>query len=78
MRKIAQWCFGVYCLLCISPYFISALNTIEPKLYGIPFTVWSALLLVLAGCLLMFFFSKFVWDSYTGNEAVTGERGDVK
>ena len=68
MKKIAPWLFVIYCLLCIAPYFVGSLNTIEPKWNGIPFTVWYAMLVVLSGCLLMFFYSKCVWDSYQGSE----------
>lgn len=70
MKKFAPWLFTVYFLLCISPYFISSLNSITPKLFHIPFTVWSVLLLVVMGCFLMYYLSKNVWESYDDPEEV--------
>lgn len=77
MKKIAPWLFGVYCLLCISPYFISAFNTIAPRLFGIPFTVWSIWLLVGLCCWLLRYLSNHVWESYDG-PAETKNEGDTK
>ena len=63
-KKISPWLFGVYCLLCIAPFFIPALNTIEPTIFGLPFTVFWVLLVALSGCLLIKYLSVHVWEGY--------------
>lgn len=67
MKKL-QWLFLAYAIVCHLPYFIPALNQIEPKLAGIPFTVWSVEFWMLLCCCMLAFFSKRIWDSYDGEE----------
>lgn len=62
--KKSQWLFLIYAIGCHLPYFIPALNQIEPKLAGIPFTLWSIEIWLFLCCGLLFFFSRNVWDSY--------------
>lgn len=57
-----------YFILCISPYFVNALNQINPKIFGIPFTVWSGLLIVTVFCFYLLYLSKNVWYSYDNDE----------
>ncbi|GHS97328.1 hypothetical protein AGMMS50276_17190 [Synergistales bacterium] len=63
-RTLLHWIMLPYCLYCLSPYFISALNQIEPKLLGFPFTVWPFLLIVVICCFYLNYMSKVYWDSY--------------
>ena len=69
MKKIAPWLFGVYCILCVTPFFIPALNVLHPRLFGIPFTVWSVWVLVGLCCLLLRYLSRHVWETYDGPDA---------
>lgn len=67
-RKQVQWLFLVYSVVCLLPYFIPTLNQLEPKIVGIPFTVWSIHIWMLLCCLLLNWLSKHVWDTYDGGE----------
>ncbi len=70
MKKIVQWLFAVYWVLCMLPYFIPALNQLEPHIGFIPFTVWYVFL-VMTGCSVMIYiFSKSdsIWDTYDYEE----------
>ena len=67
-KKRVQWLFLFYSIVCHLPYIIPALNRIEPKLAGVPFTVYSAFLWMLLCCCLLMWLSKNVWDSYDGGE----------
>lgn len=68
VKKYAQWLFLVFSIGCLLPYFIPALNQLEPRLFGIPFTVWSAQLWMLLCCILLKWLSLNVWDTYDGGE----------
>lgn len=67
MKKI-QWLFIIFPIGSLLPYFIPALNSISPKIAGIPFTVWSIELWLFLCCLFLLFCSRNVWDSYDGEE----------
>ncbi|MEA4961724.1 hypothetical protein [Lutispora sp.] len=76
MLRKSQWLIWiVYPLLCIAPYFIPALNQLEPYLGPLPFTQWYALLLVAIACVLLFLWSKKLWDPYDGIDKTEGEGG---
>lgn len=66
-KKFAQWLFPIYSVCCLLPYFIPALNSIEPKIAGIPFTVYSIFIWMGLCCVLLNWLSRNVWDSYDGN-----------
>lgn len=63
-RKYGFLIMVVYLVVCLSPYFINSFNQIAPKLGGIPFTVWSILVVVLLFCVFLYYMSKFVWFHY--------------
>lgn len=67
-KKHAQWLFPFYSVCCLLPYFVPALNSIEPKIAGIPFTVYSINIWMLLCCFLLNWLSRHVWDSYDGGE----------
>lgn len=67
-KKNVQWLFLVYAIVCLFPYFIPALNQVDPKFLGIPFTVYSINIWMALCCILLNWLSKNVWDSYTGGE----------
>lgn len=68
MKKLGPWLFYLYCVLCAAPYFVPALNRLEPKLFGIPFTITYVWVLVGLCCWLLYYLAKNVWDSYTPDE----------
>lgn len=70
-KKNVQWLFLVYSIGCLLPYFIPALNQIEPKLFGIPFTLYSIYIWMGLCCVLLNWLSHHVWDSYDGEEEDT-------
>ena len=67
-KKYALWLFLVYAIACHLPFFVPALNQLEPSIIGIPFTVWSIHVVMLLCCLLLYWLSKNVWDTYDGGE----------
>jgi Protein of unknown function (DUF3311). len=67
-KKNVQWLFLVYAIVCLFPYFIPALNQVDPKILGVPFTVYSINIWMALCCILLNWLSKNVWDSYTGGE----------
>lgn len=66
-KKHMQWLFLVFSIGCLLPYFIPALNQLEPRIFGIPFTVWSVNLWMLLCCGLLKWLSLNVWDTYDGD-----------
>lgn len=71
-NKKANWLFGLYCFLCITPFLVPALNRIEPWFLGMPFNVWSVLLLAFLCCCLIKYLSVHVWDSYDAHDEEGG------
>jgi len=67
-KKKTLWLFLIYAIGCLTPYFIPALNQVEPWICGIPFTVYSIFIWMAFCCGLLNYLSKHVWDSYDDNE----------
>jgi hypothetical protein len=67
-RKLGFIITALYLLVCLAPYFIDGLNSITPKLFGVPFTVWSILVVVVLYCIFLFYMSKNVWYHYDDEE----------
>ena len=63
LRKL-QWITVLYIIGILSPYFVPAMNQLDPHLGAIPFTVWWSILLVIIYCVLLYIWSKSVWDDY--------------
>lgn len=67
MKKgIKLYCilFAVYWFFVFSPFIFPALNRITPILFGMPFTVWYTHIVIICGCILVFWGSKKCWTSY--------------
>lgn len=67
MKKgIKLYCilFAIYWFFVFSPFIFPALNRIEPTFLGMPFTVWYIHVIIICGCLLVYFGSKYCWTSY--------------
>ncbi len=56
--------FAIYTFLVFSPFMFDGLNQIEPRLFGMPFTVWSIHAVIAAGCVLVYWGSVKAWDSF--------------
>lgn len=67
-KKNAAWLFLVYAIGCLLPYFIPALNSVDPKIAGIPFTVYSIFFWMFLCCVLLNWLSRKVWDGYDNEE----------
>ena len=66
--------FAFYLLLVFSPFIIPGLNAINPIILGTPLTMWYILVVFLVVCILVFFGSKSLWQSFDD----TDENGEVK
>lgn len=70
MTKQLFFCImTAFVLLCYAPFFVPALNRIEPWLGPFPFNVWFALLLNVAACITIFAASKKLWKVSDGAES---------
>ncbi len=67
-RKIGFFITVIYLFVCLSPYFIDGLNQITPKVFGIPFTVWSILVVAAGYCYFLYYMSKNVWYHYDDDD----------
>ena len=56
--------FAIYVFFVFSPFIIPILNVVEPMILGTPFTMWYTNLVILAGCGLVFYGSKKLWQSF--------------
>jgi len=63
-RKLGFMVLVFYIIICMSPYFVDGLNQISPKLFGIPFTIWSIMIVVTGFCIFLYYMSKNVWYHY--------------
>jgi hypothetical protein len=70
--------FAVFWFLSNTPFMFEGLNQISPWLFGMPFTVWSFYLLIIAGCLLLTWGSKSAWDSFDDCDADVNSGGVKK
>lgn len=52
-----------------SPFIIPSLNSLTPTFLGMAFTFWYTHLVIIAGCLLVYFGSKKLWTSYDDSVA---------
>ena len=68
MIKKTQWVTVLYVLAILSPFFVPSMNTIEPKLGEIPFTLWWSLLMVALYCIMLKVWSNRLWDSFDGGK----------
>lgn len=73
-KRKFQWLFLVYALGCLLPYFVPALNSVNPMLAGIPFTVVTIELWMLCGNLLLNWLSRHVWDPFSTDEEEEGKK----
>lgn len=67
MKKgIKLYCilFAIYMFIVFSPFMLPALNQIAPILFGMPFTVWYIHIVIILGCMLVFWGSRYCWTSY--------------
>ena len=67
MKKgIGLYCilFAVYWFFVFSPFMFPALNQITPTLFSVPFTVWYIHVVIIVGCILVYWGSKKCWTSY--------------
>ena len=62
--KIYLILFGIYIFLVFTPFMFNWLNQIEPRLVGMPFTVWSVHALIIVGCILVYWGSIKAWGSF--------------
>ena len=56
--------FTIYTIFVFSPFMLSGLNQITPVFLNLPFTVLYIHLIIIAGCILVYWGSKCCWDSY--------------
>lgn len=71
MRPTAKLIFWICVVMwgtMLLPYVIPALNTIEPKIAGLPFTVIWQYLILAFHIALCFYCSKYVWDPFDGKK----------
>lgn len=72
--RFAFWACVVIWFFALLPFFVPALNTLEPLVLGLPFVVfWQYLMLVLH-VILCVFCAKYVWDSFDANEKEVGDQ----
>ena len=50
-------------LICL-PFFVPALNTVDPKILGLPFLVVYDLVIIAAHTVLLFAAKKYAWDTF--------------
>lgn len=75
MKFTARTVFGItvilWILLCL-PFFVPALNTLEPRILGIPFIVFYDFVLYAAHIALMFLAKRYAWDEFTADSQEGG------
>lgn len=71
MKLTTKFALGaclVIWVMAVLPFFVPALNSMEPLVFGLPFVVfWEGLALVLH-IVLLFICEKYVWDGFDGGE----------
>lgn len=60
-RKLWWLIFGLFPFFCIAPFVFSGLNSPEPWIGPLPFTVAYLLAVVCYGCLALYTASRTVW-----------------
>lgn len=66
--KFAFWACAVIWALILLPYLVPVLNTIEPKILGLPFTVFWQYLLYILHLILCIVCKKCIWDPFETEE----------
>lgn len=74
LTKIYIILLCVYTFLVFTPFMFDGLNQIEPRVLGMPFTVWSVHALIIAGCALVYWGSKSAWSSFDDYHKKGGDR----
>ncbi|GHS96684.1 hypothetical protein AGMMS50276_15460 [Synergistales bacterium] len=66
-----------YLVFCYAPFFVPALNTPMPIIWGFPFTVWYIAFAMMMGCAILYWGTKHVWDGFDAgledNTATSGK-----
>jgi len=60
-------------VLLLLPFFVPALNTLEPHILGLPFIVFYDFTIIGLHIVLLFICKKYVWDPF---DAVDVKKGD--
>ncbi|MBG0775946.1 MAG: hypothetical protein H0S85_05865 [Desulfovibrionaceae bacterium] len=65
-RKTLRILFGLYPILCLLPYFAQGLNSPDPWIGPLPFTVAYAVFLVVYGCAVLYVAATSIWKEDEG------------
>lgn len=68
-NKIAFTFMGIVWLLYLAPFFVPVLNQLEPRLFGLPFTVWFMWIVIVVSWVIAIWSSKKVWDPFEIEES---------
>ncbi len=76
MKLTARFAF-VSCLviwgLILLPYFVPSLNTLTPKILGLPFVVFWQYALIALHIILCIVCKRYVWDTFDAHDDQGGE-----
>lgn len=70
MKFTARTVFGITFILwalIFLPFFVPALNQLEPRILGLPFIVFYDLTLFAAHIGLLFLAKRYAWDEFTAD-----------